>query len=151
MTRYHKTLGFVMVTMFGLWGCARGPASQTSNASNDKIRALEAKSAKLEEDLKTAQTAKDQLRQKLSDAQDIQTQQQKEIERMQTVVKERDNTITTRTAERDLLFSQYDGFRQTLKEMIGSAEAALQKPKTPGITTGRETGGPTPAPGDGGN
>src|SRR5437762_12946834 len=51
MTRYHKALGVFLVSLFGVWGCARGSATN-GTAGNDKIKALEAKTAKLEDDLK---------------------------------------------------------------------------------------------------
>ena len=50
MTRYHKALSVFLVTLFGLWGCARGPESSSSAA--DKVKGLETKTAKLEEELK---------------------------------------------------------------------------------------------------
>lgn len=134
MTRYHKALGVFLVTLFGLWGCARTPASN-ANATNDRIKALEAKTAKLEEDLKAALALKDQFRRKLTEAEDAQNQLQHEIERLNSVVKERDAMIKTRTGERDLVQTQYESFRKNLKDLIGQAESALPnaKPATTGV------------------
>ncbi len=142
MTRYHKALGVFLVTLFGLWGCARGPA--TSSNTTDRIKALEAKTAKLEEDLKAALALNNQLRKKLSDSEDAQTQLQNEIGRLNAVVKERDNMIQTRTTERDTVQTQYEGFRKSLKELIGQAEAALPnaKPATAGVATSTQPAGP---------
>ena len=151
MTRYHKAVGVFLVTVFGLWGCARGPATN-GNTSNDKVRALEAKTAKLEEDLKNALASKDQLRKKLSDSEDAQNQLQHEIERINTMVKERDNMIKTRTTERDLVQTQYESFRKNLKELLGQAEAALPNAKSPvrGVASTSEPIGP-PLTGGGGS
>jgi predicted nuclease with TOPRIM domain len=137
MTRYHKALGVFLVTLFGIWGCARGPATSGANATNDRIKALEAKTAKLEEDLKSALALKDQLRKKLSETEDAQNQQQREIERLTTVLKDR-------TSERDVVQAQYEAFRKNLKELIGSAEAALPnaKPAASGVAATAEPAGP---------
>jgi predicted nuclease with TOPRIM domain len=152
MTRYHKALGVFLVTLFGIWGCARGPATSGANATNDRIKALEAKTAKLEEDLKNTLALKDQLRKKLSDTEDAQNQQQHEIDRLTTIAKERETMIKTRTSERDIVQTQYESFRKNLKELIGSAEAVLptNKPVGTGLAATTEPIGP-PLTGGGGS
>jgi TolA-binding protein len=145
MTQYHKALGMFLVTMFGLWGCARGPADGSGQATNDRLKALEAKTAKLEEDLKTALAAKDQLRKKLGEAQDAQTLSQQEVDRLQVVVKERDELLKARTLQRDQVQAKYEGFLKDLEDLAGRAKTALQSPK-PAANTGVATGdekGPT--------
>ena len=129
MTRNYKALGILFVTMFGLWGCARGPVSEgSSNANADKIKLLEAKTAKLEEDLKGVLAVKEQLSKQLADAEEARAQMQREVEQLQPVIKERDNLlvlIKAKATERDQLQAQYDGFRRNIKELLGQAEAAL--------------------------
>ena len=134
MTRYHKALGVFLVTLFGIWGCARGPATTPGNANNDKVKALEAKTAKLEEDLKNSLALKDQIRKKLSDSEDAQNQLQQEIERL----------VKIRTSERDQVQTQYEGFRKNIKELLGQAEAALPnaKPIGTGVAATTESTGP---------
>lgn len=144
MTRYHKALGVFLVSLFGIWGCARGSATNGGAASNDKIKALEAKTAKLEDDLKNSVALKDQIRKKLSDSEDAQAQLQQEIERLSTLVKERDMMIKTRTTERDTVNTQYDVFRKNLKDLLGQAEASLPgaKPTTTATATAEPVGPP---------
>ena len=144
MTRYHKALGVFLVTLFGIWGCARGPATTPGNANNDKVKALEAKTAKLEEDLKNSLALKDQIRKKLSDSEDAQNQLQQEIERLNTVAKERETMVKIRTSERDQVQTQYEGFRKNIKELLGQAEAALPnaKPIGTGVAATTESTGP---------
>ncbi len=129
MTQFRKTFGVLLVMTFGLWGCARGPANDGSNAStSDKIKALEAKTAKLENDLKAVLAAKDQLRKQLGETEDARVQMQREIERLQPLAKERDELllqVRSRITERDQLQAQYDGFRRNIKELLGQAEASL--------------------------
>jgi len=135
MTRYHKALGMFLVTVFGLWGCARGPATASGSASNEKTKALEVKSARLEDDLKNTAAARDDIRRKLQDSEETMTLLQQEIDRLHSVVKERDGLkgdLATRTTERDQLQVQYDGFRKNIKELLGQAEVTLKAP-APGI------------------
>jgi septal ring factor EnvC (AmiA/AmiB activator) len=136
MTRYNKAFGVLFVTMFGLWGCARGPATSASSASasnhNDKIRALESKTAKLEDDVKNAAAVKEQLRRQLAESDEAQATLRQEIDRLQLVAKERDtlkDDLRARTADRDQLQTQYEGFRRNLKDLLGQAELSSKNTK----------------------
>jgi hypothetical protein len=58
MTRSHKVLGFLLVAVLGIYGCARGPAG----ASGDRHAALEAKvQRQLEQDRTAAAQERDAL------------------------------------------------------------------------------------------
>jgi TolA-binding protein len=148
MTRYHKAIGVCFVAAFAVWGCTRAPSSQT-DAHADKIKALEAKTARLEDDLKAALTVNEQLRKKIGDFQESQTQLQQEIDRLQLVVKERDELkahLKTRTAERDLTQAKYEGFLKELDDLTGRAKAALQsKPANTGVASGDSAGPALPS------
>jgi chromosome segregation ATPase len=91
---------------------------------------------KLEEDYRAAVAARDQFRQKLVYAEDQQAKTQKELERTRADRETLKSEVKTRTAERDALQGQYEGFRKSLKELIGNADAAvgalnLPAPKPP--------------------
>ena len=118
MSSYQKALMVLVVAAVGIWGCAQGPAG---GASAEKIRALESKNNRLEEDFKAAANARDQFRKKLAET---------EQEREELQVK-----LRTRTTERDALAQQFDVFRKSLKDLIGQTEAALTKPAAPPATT----------------
>ncbi|HEY2909812.1 MAG TPA: hypothetical protein VGI99_06175 [Gemmataceae bacterium] len=135
MSRSHKVLGFLFVSMLGLYGCARGPAT----GSGGDRAALDAKVQRLEEDFRAAASARDGFRQRLLAAEDKLAQQQKLLDQAKaaTVQERRDRDsarteLTTRTRERDALQTQYDGFRKNIKELLGTAEAALNGPTGPG-------------------
>jgi len=129
MKQFLKALGVFLVAAFGLWGCAQGPGG---TSTGDRLKALEAKNARLEEDFRTASTTRDQLRKKLAATEEAQAQLQQELEALKTlIVKERDDLkgqLKQRIQERDNLQAQYDGFRRELKELLGQAEAALNRP-----------------------
>jgi len=158
MTRSHKSLGFLLVTLFGIWGCARGPeptASTAAAAANDRVKTLEARSAKVEDDLKQTLAAKDTLRRKLGEAEEAQVRMQQEIDRLLSVERERDQLIVSlssrtaerdqltvslrsRTSERDQLQVQFDGFRKNIRELLGQAETTMRNSQqnTTGVAVG---------------
>ncbi len=141
MTRSHKVLGFLFVAMLGLYGCARGPAS----GANGERAALEAKVQRLEEDFRAAAAARDSFRTRLLATEDKLVQTQKSFDQATAKAsqerQERDSARTelkARTAERDTLQTQYDGFRKNIKELLGTAESALNAPANP-TTVGTAT------------
>jgi chromosome segregation ATPase len=144
MTRYHKALGVCLVTVFGLWGCARGPESGgAGHVSGDKVKSLEMRIAKLEDDLRAVVAAREQLQTKLEDAEHAQVLLHQEIDRLQLVVKDRDelrSSLTARTSERDQLQTQYDAFRSNIKDLLGQAEASLQRNKPTAGLASRDKG-----------
>jgi hypothetical protein len=102
--------------MFGVWGCARGPAA--SSADHDKAKALETKVLKLDEDLKSALAAKELQRKKIGELEEAQAQLQQEVDRLNALAK-------TRTTERDQVQAKYETFLKDLKDLAGRAETAL--------------------------
>jgi septal ring factor EnvC (AmiA/AmiB activator) len=115
MNRTLKIAGFVLVTLFGAYGCTQAPSGTERSTSPA------AKLQRLEEDLRSASTARDEIRQKLIEAENRQAQLQKQLDAERAQVK-------ARTSERDTIATQYDGFRKNLKELIGQAESALGNP-----------------------
>lgn len=132
MTQLQKALIVLAVATLGIWGCAQGPAG---SASAEKIKVLEAKMNRLEEDFRAAAAARDQFRKKLTETEQASALLKQDLD---TVTKERDDTaalLKARTAERDLASTQFDAFRKNLKELLGQTEAALAKPAKPNVTT----------------
>lgn len=114
MPRSLKALGFLFVVMTGVWGCAKGPAS----ASTDTTSATVAKLQKLEDDYRAAINARDQFRLKLAASEEEQAKTAAEL--TQTRIK-----AEKLTSERDALNAQYESFRKNLKELLGSADSAV--------------------------
>jgi uncharacterized coiled-coil DUF342 family protein len=114
MTGGNKALVIALIGTIGLWGCARGPAS---SAGAERIKALEYKVAKLEDDFRAAAAARDLLRQRFEN----------QAAQLQAVSKEREDLrkqVVQRTAEREGLQTQYDQFRKSIRDLLGQAEAA---------------------------
>ena len=117
MSHYQKALAVLVVALLGIWGCAQGPAG---GASAEKVRNLEAKVTRLEDDFRAATAARDQFRKKLADSEAVSAELQVQLQ--------------ARTSERDTLTTQFDSFRKNLKELLGQTEAALAKPAPPATT-----------------
>jgi septal ring factor EnvC (AmiA/AmiB activator) len=131
MTRANKALVVMVIGVLGLWGCAQGPAN--SSASLERIRALEGKCTKLEDDYKAVASARDQLRKKLAAIEEERTRLQQE---RQAVAKERDELRQQLTVAQ----GHFEQFRQNLKTLLGQMEAASTGPAvTPTASTGDET------------
>lgn len=123
MPRHFKVLGFLFVVMLGLYGCAKGPTgSSATDASPAKVQ-------RLEEDYRAAAAARDQFRQKLIAAEEQQAKARQELEETRAkAAAERDalkNEVKARAGERDAVNAQFETFRKSLKELIGSADTAV--------------------------
>ncbi|MEJ5276216.1 MAG: hypothetical protein WHU94_09925 [Thermogemmata sp.] len=127
MSRARQVLGLFLVTLFGVYGCTQGQIGGREKS------ALEAKIQRLEEEVRSAHTAQQQLRQKLLAAEERQVQLQKQLEQWQAqAAAEREALraeLKVRTAERDALAAHYDKFRKDLRDLLQQAEATL-----PGIS-----------------
>jgi chromosome segregation ATPase len=123
----------------GLWGCG-----QQSGTFTAKIREMEARHTKLEEDFRTVSTANEQGRKKLTQVEArlketlAQTQElTKQLEELQQVVQERDELkkqLLARTGERDAAQTQLLQFGRDLQALAGRVEAAAAANPGPALT-----------------
>jgi DNA repair exonuclease SbcCD ATPase subunit len=127
MTRANKALVILVVAALGLWGCAQGPAHSGANA--ERVKTLEGKVAKLEEDGKALTAARDQVRKKLAESEELRIKSQQELEQQQAAIaKERDELRTqlnTRTTERDQTQAQFEQFRKGVRSLLLQADTAV--------------------------
>ena len=123
MTRTHKILGFVLVTLFGVYGCAKGSTGGTGRDTSPA-----AKAQRLEEELRAAAAAREEFRQKMLAAEEAQAKLQKQFDQEREALRAE---LKARTAERDNFALQYEGFRKSLRDLLGQAESALANPGSP--------------------
>jgi septal ring factor EnvC (AmiA/AmiB activator) len=131
MTRVDKVLVVLVVASLGAWGCAQ--KSNNGAATVERVRALETKLAKLEDDFKASVAVRDQLRKKLTSVEEERGHLAQQVEQLQAVVKERDELrqqLAARTGERDAVQTQFDQFRKGIKTLLGQAEPATAQPVT---------------------
>ncbi len=131
-------LGVFALCAMGLWGCSQ----QKAGAINAKMRDLESRYAKLEEDFRTLYAAHEQDRAKLAQAEEqrstAEAQKADLTAKLDSVIHERENfrkQITQRTQERDHAQTNLIQFHQDLKTLAGRIEAALNSnPPNTGAT-----------------
>ena len=137
MSRFRQTVGVVIVSLFGVWGCTRAPSADGNGATAEKVKALETKMARLEDDFRAASSARDQLSKKLLAAEEGRLALQGQVTRMTQEMKAKDDQIQTRTTERDLVTNNYKSFREGLKDLLAKAEEGKTEgsPTVPAIPT----------------
>jgi uncharacterized protein (DUF3084 family) len=144
MPRTYKVAGFLLVTLLGVYGCARTPIS----AAGVDTAGATAKVQKLEADYRAAIDAREQFRQQLIAAQEqnakAQGELRKELEQAKAAAAtEKEvlkNEVKARTGERDALNAQYESFRKSLKELLGTADNSLSSLNLPSPKPGADQG-----------
>lgn len=135
MHRSKQALMVLTLALLGAWGCSQ--SSTPGPSATDRLKALEMKNSKLEDDFRAMAAARDQLRRKLAAAEEQQQELQRQLEALQAVRSERDelrSQLSACATERDNLLIQFDQFRRSLRDLLGQAEAALARPADP-VTT----------------
>jgi len=133
---------FLVVMMFsslGLWGCTH----QKNGAYTAKIRELENRYLKLEEDYKVVIQASDQLRKKVGQLENQRAELTQQVDELKGIAKERDELrtqLSSRTTERDNLYGQMTQFRKDLTDLLGRMDTTLSQTSTPTIINAVPTG-----------
>ncbi|HTU17885.1 MAG TPA: hypothetical protein VMG10_07455 [Gemmataceae bacterium] len=136
MTRGGKVLSVMLVVLLGLWGCARGPVNHSAQA--ERIRTLESKCSKLDDDYRSVAGVRDQLRKKVDALEAERKRLQKDLADKKAVVKERDGLrqeVLARTSERDNLQLRCDRIKKGLQTLLGQDDAMLPAPAAPTTTS----------------
>ncbi|HYV34319.1 MAG TPA: hypothetical protein VE988_01365 [Gemmataceae bacterium] len=136
MSRSKKVLMVLSLTIvLGVWGCAQSSSPSSGSA---RLRELEAKSARLDDECKTATAARDQARKKVTLLEEQRAQLQDQVEHLERTVKDRDElkqTLLQRTAERDAMQAYLTQFSRDLQNLATKVDqAANQVPASPPVT-----------------
>ena len=141
MSRANKALAILVVAVLGLWGCTQGPTNGAGSV--ERVKALESKCAKMEDDCRALAAARDQLKKKLSAVEEERNQLRQEAEQKQTVARERDELrqqLDARTTERDAVQGQFEHLRKGIRSLLGQADSAAS-----GQASSPLTAAPAPA------
>jgi hypothetical protein len=133
MTRAGKILTVILVAALGAWGCAKGPANHYA-AQAERIRTLEGKCAKLEEDYRAVAAARDAARKRVAALEEENARLGKLVVDYQSVVKERDSLraqLDARTSERDQFQARCDRMKKGLQSLLGQDDAMLSPGSAP--------------------
>ena len=144
-----KVGAVVLVVSLGLWGCARKP-SDTSQS--ERVRALEGRCVKLEQDYRTVAQARDKARRELATLEEEAARLQREAADREALIKERDELrklaaeserlnrqlaqrtaerdnlrlqLTQRLAERDTVLGRYERLRKGLQGLVTHDDTPL--------------------------
>jgi septal ring factor EnvC (AmiA/AmiB activator) len=151
MKTYFLSMVVASLAMLALLpGCSKPPsAAGLAAESTAKLKALEARVARLEAELKASASARAELQARLETSEQalveattklLATQQKLQVAeaRVRSLEQAHDEAqrlAETRTAERDALQVQYESFRKSLRDLLGQAELAAKPsaaaPETP--------------------
>ena len=122
MNRAYALIVAGLVTVVAAWGCSEETAHRA--ALVDRLNSLEAKSTRLEDDLRGVVAARDQARAELNRAEET-------IQKLKQV-----------SAERDQIAAQFDQFRKSIKSLLTEAEdTALKFPNGDPVVVNLVIGG----------
>jgi outer membrane murein-binding lipoprotein Lpp len=128
------TLIVAVLACVGVWGCAQGQAKKSAS-TEERVRALETRCAKLEQDYKAVSLARDQAHKRIAALETEKTELQAEVEKGRLAALERDDLkvlVSSRTAERDAYQTQFEELRKGIRTLLGRADTAV--PITPSLT-----------------
>ena len=123
----------IALATLGIWGCAQNRSGANTAA---KLRELEARHAKLEEDYQAVVLGNETFRKRLAAVEAQRVELAQKVDKLQAVVHERDelrDQVANRTGERDALHSQMVQFGKELQGLVGRVEAAthsIPRPET---------------------
>jgi hypothetical protein len=140
MSRFLKTLTVLTIAALGIWGCAKNPGSGGNQA--DRIRTLEARCGRLEEDYRSAAADRDKARKQAALIEEERAQLeikqanlQKQADLSAALATERDalqKLLETRTSERDQAQTSLNSLVTTIQQAIGKAQAQTS-PQGPAV------------------
>lgn len=146
MSQSRYLAGVLLVAVFGLWGCSRAPsADPRAAATAEKLKTVEAKLARLEDDFRAAASARDQLSKKLLAAEEARTAMQAQMDRMTREMRAKDEQMAARTLERDQATTQYRALKEELKGLLSKAENGMMPESSPTVPV-IPTSNPKPEP-----
>jgi septal ring factor EnvC (AmiA/AmiB activator) len=134
MTRFSKATIVMVVTACGLWGCAQGPASSAAQA--ERLRALEAKCAKFEEDYRAVASARDQAKKSAANLEQDKARLQKELALKRDVEREREDLrkqVEARIVERDQLQVRCDRLKKGIQNLLGQDDGVTPTASGPAL------------------
>jgi predicted RNase H-like nuclease (RuvC/YqgF family) len=130
----HHLLLVVVITTIGVWGCSQSGTDARSAAA--KIRHLEYRNTKLEEDYRASVAEVAALKKKLTAALKQVEDVSKHNEELQTTAREREELqqkLNLSVGERDALRIQLTTFSKELQALAGRVEQAAGNGKNAGV------------------
>lgn len=118
-------LAVLVISSLGIWGCAQ----QKNGAQAHKIRDLEARYAKIEDDYRSVIAANESTRKKLAQMELQRAELLQQVEDLKVIAQERDELqqrLSARTQERDAVHSQLVQFSKDLQNLASRADSVAR-------------------------
>jgi chromosome segregation ATPase len=139
----------LIVVTIGVWGCARQAGNSPGLA---RLRDLETRNAKLEEDYKVLQAQRDQERRAAAALTKKCNALTAELEQLRTVAQERDDLqkqIAALTTERNAVQTSLTQFTKELNQLLGRMQSTASNNATPATLIPAATSLAQPVSGEG--
>jgi hypothetical protein len=138
-------LVIMVMSPLALWGCA-----QNKNCANyTKIRDLETRNAKLQDDYRAILASREITKKRLAQADTQRAALAEQVKQLEQITRERDELarqLAARTGERDNLHGQMTHFSKELQLLAGRIEAAAANPFSPSLTANTPPNSASEAP-----
>jgi TolA-binding protein len=131
MSRSRHAVGVLVIAVFGVWGCSRAPSADSGSAATaEKLKAVETKLARLEDDFRATASARDQLSKKLIAAEEARTALQMQ---MNKELKAKEEQLQGRTAERDQAVNQLKSMKDGLRDLLTKMDDGPKPDGSPAV------------------
>ena len=131
MSRSRHAVGVLVIAVFGLWGCSRAPSADSgSGATAEKLKAVETKLARLEDDFRATASARDQLSKRLIAAEEARTALQMQ---MNKELKAKEDQLQNRTVERDQAVNQLKSMKDGLRDLLTKMDDGPKPEGSPAV------------------
>jgi chromosome segregation ATPase len=131
-------LTLMAVSSLSLWGCA----NQKTGATNAKIKELEVRYLKMEEDYHVVVAANEAHRKKIVNLENQRAELAAQVAELKAISQERDDfkiQLATRTQERDTLHGSMQQLGKELQGLMGRIESATNSVPGPNLTSATPT------------
>jgi septal ring factor EnvC (AmiA/AmiB activator) len=125
MNRSNKGFVVLLVAVLGMWGCSQS-SSTPGTSAGDRVRNLEQKCAKLEDDCRNLLVIRDQMKKNLASIESDNARLARELEQKKVIQQERDSfrqLAEARSTERDVLQSRCEKLKKGLQTLIGQDDS----------------------------
>jgi len=127
----NRNLLIAITVTLSIWGCAQNP-SPSPKVQAEKIKTLEERLSKMEDDHQILLSTRDQMKSRISALEEDRTALEKKLIHHKEVVQERDELkalTDVRTSERDASQLRCDLLKKGLQELLGQDDSMISTSK----------------------
>lgn len=137
MSRASVTYSLFLVILFVVAGGCNRSTSVSPTTSGERVKTLEARVARLEEDYRSAASTRDQARKQAAQLQEQKAtleqqlaQLNVDLEATRTALAQQQDVLRQRTSERDVLTTRCERMKKGLQTILGQDDTSTSTPGT---------------------